>query len=203
MTNLDKLKFININRIESPKVNGYQVRIREHTPFVGGLTASSLKEALKLRNEFYETNHYIPPGIARQHMKSSVRDDERTTGWHGLSYTIANEASSPLIISCTARHLKTGKPHTISVRIHLYKTEKKAMAHAIAARNHNVEQYNMIVDAYNELLYPTAMKYARRELRTLKPCLSELKGFNEKLWAKALNSVFPLGLISSTEAKVK
>jgi len=193
-------KFININRIESAKVNGYQVRIREYTPFVGGLSSTSLKEALKKRNEFYESNHYMPPGIARHHMKESVPDLERTTGWHGLSYTIANEASGPLIISCTARHLATGKPHTISIRVHLHKTDKKAMNFSVKARNRNVEQYNKIVDAYNEMLYPTMIKYARREARTLTPCMHDLKGFDIKLWKKALNAVYPLGLASSTEA---
>ncbi len=196
-------KFININRIEAEKVKGYQVRIRDFTPFVGGLTPTSLKEALKIRNNYYETNDYIPPGIARQQMKPCVRDAERTTGWHGLSYTIANEASGPLIISCTARHLRTGKPHTISVRVHLYKSDEKALKHAVKARNHNVDQYNKIVDVYNELLLPSAIKLARKEARTLEPYLQELKGFNEKLWTKALNIVFPLGLISSVEAKVE
>jgi len=196
-------KFININRIEAEKVKGYQVRIRDFTPFMGGLTPESLKEALKTRNSYYESNNYIPPGIARQHMKPCVRDEERTTGWHGLSYTIANEASGPLIVSCTARHLRTGKPHTISIRVHLYKSDEKALAYAVKARNQNVDQYNRIVDVYNELLLPKAIKLARREARTLEPCLHELKGFDEKLWAKALNIVFPLGLISSVEAKLK
>jgi len=202
MTKKTTPKFININRIEAEKVKGYQVRIRDFTPFMGGLTPESLKEALKTRNNYYESNNYIPPGIARQQMKPSVRDEECTTGWHGLSYTIANEPSGPLIISCTARHLQTGKPHTISVRVHLYKSDEMALKHAVKARNQNVDQYNSIVDAYNELLFPKAIKLARREAKTLEPCLHELKGFDEKLWKKALKLVYPLGLISSVEAKL-
>lgn len=195
------LRFININRLDATNVKGFQVRINDYTPFVRDLTEESLKKAIGIRNQYYIDNHYYVPQICRQPNELSKKDNTRTTGWHGLSYTTPNEVGAPLVISCSVRNLRTGKPHTYSTRVHLFKNETAAMKHARSVRDKNVKQYNAIVEIYNEMAFKELIKAAKAEHKTLQPHLHELKGFDQKRWDKAVKKIFPMGFVSSIECK--
>ena len=185
-------KFLNISRIESESVNGYQVKYsvnkREYQPFFGFTDENALKKCLQARNELYRELGF-PKAILLSEIPINVRSPNSSTGWHGIydrEEVDYRRGTSVSVISISIRNLKTGKPTNRSFRKSHYKTEKACLNAAKRFRRENLAAYNAIVRKYNELVIAGAEQLIEEEVKTLKSRLHTLKGFDAKLWQQAV-----------------
>ena len=199
--------FCNISQHNSDKIKGYQVRAtvngKEVQPFFGGTTDTSLKAALKERNQIWKTNGITARNILMNPLKGTVKSKESSSGWHGIydKTEVERGGSACDVYAVHLRNLVTGKPTNRAFRKHLYKKPELALREAKALRKRNIEAFNLMVADYNEIAFSEAMKFANKEVRQLEPCLNELVGFNKKRWDKVFKKHFPKGLNSAIDPK--
>ena len=184
-------KFLNISRIESESVNGFQVKYsvnkREYQPFFGFTDANALKKCLMARNELYR-EYGFPKAILLDEIPINVRSKKSSTGWHGIydrEEVDYRRGTSVSVVSISIRNLQTGKPTNRSFRKSHYKSERACLNAAKRYRKENLATYNAIVREYNELVIADAQRLIKEEVKTLKSRLHNLRGFDPKRWLRA------------------
>lgn len=184
-------KFLNISRIESESVNGYQVKYsvdkREYQPFFGFSDKDALKKCLLARNALYR-EHGFPRAILLEEIPISKRSAKSSTGWHGIydrEEVDYRRGTSVSVISVSIRNLESAKPTNRSFRKLHYKSDQACLNAAKRFRKLNLAQYNAIVRRYNESVIKEAEVLMEEEVETLKPRLNKVKGFDSQRWEKA------------------
>lgn len=183
--------FLNISRIESDSVNGYQVKYsvakREYQPFFGFADEDALKHCLMARNALYR-EHGFPRSVLLEEIPISKHSSKSSTGWHGIydrEEVDYRRGTSVSVISVSIRNLQTAKPTNRSFRKQHYKTEKACLNAAKRFRKNNLTSYNAIVRRYNESIVNEAEHLIDEETRTLESHLHQLKGFDPARWGRA------------------
>jgi hypothetical protein len=190
-------KFLNISRIESESVNGYQVKYsvdkREYQPFFGFSDKDALKKCLLARNALYR-EHGFPRAILLEEIPISKRSTKSSTGWHGIydrEEVDYRRGTSVSVISVSIRNLESAKPTNRSFRKLHYKSDQACLNAAKRFRKLNLAKYNAIVSRYNESVIKEAEVLIDEEVETLEPRLNKLKGFDPQRWEMAYELEIP------------
>ncbi len=184
-------KFLNISRIESESVNGYQVKYsvdkHEYQPFFGFSDKDALKKCLQARNSLYREFGF-PRSILLKEIPINKRSTKSSTGWHGIydrEEVDYRRGTSVSVISVSIRNLETAKPTNRSFRKTHYKSERACLNAAKRFRKNNLTKYNAIVKIYNDSVVQEAERLIDEEVKTLRPCLNPLKGLDSERWNRA------------------
>lgn len=184
-------KFLNISRIESESVNGYQVKYsvdkHEYQPFFGFSDKDALKKCLQARNALYR-EYGFPRSILLKEIPINKRSTKSSTGWHGIydrEEVDYRRGTSVSVISVSIRNLETAKPTNRSFRKTHYKSDRACLNAAKRFRKNNLTKYNAIVKRYNDSVVKEAERLINEEVKTLKPCLNHLKGLDLGRWNTA------------------
>jgi hypothetical protein len=190
-SSVKETKFLNISRIESESVNGYQVKYsvnkHEYQPFFGFSDKDALKKCLQARNALYR-EYGFPRSILLKEIPINKRSSKSSTGWHGIydrEEVDYRRGTSVSVISVSIRNLETAKPTNRSFRKAHYKSDRACLNAAKRFRKNNLTKYNAIVRRYNDSVVQEAEHLMEEEVRTLKPCLNHLKGLDLDRWNKA------------------
>lgn len=185
--------------------HGYFLRLCGiHIVYVAGFDNKGLTSILNKRNTFYAENHYLPESLFLRPCKSIEKSEKSRTGIAGIGLIICKKRmDNPYVINTKLKHLKKryqiNRDFVVSKLAYLKSDELKQ---AVALKTKNAEQYNLIVDEYNRLIFKKLLPIAKREARTLKPELFQHSGCDYATWEKALKNVFPRGLAFNYLAKV-